>query len=56
MLFDSPVPFIAGSSFYNLNADVIFDLDHDIFISKNEYPCFPSQDELIKNLKALIGY
>lgn len=56
VLLDSPIPYIAGSSFYNNNADIVVDLDKDLFITKEEDPSLPSQDELIKKLSFLIDY
>lgn len=56
ILLDSPVPYIAGSSFYNNNADIIVDLDQNLFITKENDPNLPSQDELIKKLECLAKY
>ncbi|OHT10382.1 hypothetical protein TRFO_20336 [Tritrichomonas foetus] len=56
VLLDSPIPYIAGSSEYSNNADIVIDLDTGVVHENSEIPKLPAQVGLLKNLNSLIEY
>lgn len=54
-ILQSPVPYVAGSTKSNENADVVVNLDENLIIFPESLPKLPRHDDLVKKLEKVLS-